>query len=129
MENRNNIKLHFKSPTYFVDEENKVVICHLKFKTSVPTTFKLNMPWSDEGNPSFSQTVKAVAFVKENDDFNINVGKKVALAKAENKAYSYVLNYYKQAKDKLCRALDAYDDFEDKVWRVKAHNVEYMRKF
>ena len=105
-----------------------MVICHLEFTASIPEMIDYASVWKED-NPRYKQTVKSVVFSKNEDNFDVNIGKKVALAKAENKAYSYTLNYYKEAKAKLCRALDAYDDFEDKVWRVKAHNVEYMRKF
>ena len=126
--NRNNIKLHFREPKFIVVEKNKMVICHLTFDASIPEMIDYAATWHED-NPRYKQTVKAVVFTKKEDEFDINVGKKVALAKAENKAYNYVLNYYKQAKNKLCRALDAYDDFENKVNRVRAHNVEYMKKF
>ena len=75
------------------------------------------------------QSVKAVARVKDNDVFDVNVGKKVSLAKAENLAYSYVNEWAKTAFKSLCGASNAIVEFTRKANKVKAHNVEYIKKF
>lgn len=126
----NDIKISFKEPKYIVDEVNKVVICMLDYSTSVPLMCDYSTyPSSDYPNPVCTLTAKSVVRAKDNDVFDVNIGKKVALAKAENKAYSYVYEYYKRGIKYLVRALDALEDFRNKVDRVKAHNVEYMKKF
>lgn len=127
---RNNIKIHFKSPEYIVDETNGVVICKLTFHCSVPNFVQFASKCSFHESPFYAeQTVKTVVFAKNNDKFDVNIGKKVSLAKAENQAYSYVRNWAKTAQRGLAMALDAIEDFEFKVERVKKHNIEYMRKF
>jgi hypothetical protein len=127
---RNNIKIKFQPPKYIIDEKNGVVICHLKFFAESPDCIKFASKCAYHTSPTCTeQTTKAVVFAKNNDKFDVNIGKKVSLAKAENQAYSYVRNWAKTAQKELAMALDAIEDFEFKVARVKMHNIAYMRKF
>lgn len=127
---RNNIKIKFQPPKYIIDEKNGVVICHLKFFAESPSCVNYASKCTYHTSPTCTeQTTKAVVFAKNNDKFDVNIGKKVSLAKAENQAYSYVRNWAKTAQKELAMALDAIEDFEFKVERVKKHNIEYMRKF
>lgn len=126
----NNIKISFKEPRYIIDEVNKVVICLLDYTADVPLVCDYTVyPCADFPNPLCMLTSKSVVRAKSNDVFDVNVGKKVALAKAENKAYSYVYEYYKRGIKPMKAALKALEDFNNKVQRVKEHNIEYMKKF
>ena len=127
---RNDIKISFEKPEYIVDENNGVVICKLKFKMNAPKMCALATKSTQWGNPwCFHQVSKGVAFAKDTDKFDVNVGKRVSLAKAENQAYSYVYNLVNESKSKLLDSVVACIDFENKVKRVKEHNVEYIKKF
>lgn len=127
---RNNIKIKFQPPIYVVDEKNGVVICKLNFSCSTPDVVHYASKCAFHESPACTeQTVKSVVFAKNNDKFDANIGKRVALAKAENQAYSYVRNWAKTAQKELAMALDAIEDFEFKTEKVKNHNIEYMRKF
>jgi hypothetical protein len=127
---RNNIKIKFDKPIYAVDEKNKVVVCTLRYKVDTPPIVIFasestipNSPWR------MTQSVKAIARAKDNDTFDVNVGKKVSLAKAENLAYSHVNEWAKTAFKSLCGASDAIVEFSRKTKKVREHNVEYMKKF
>jgi hypothetical protein len=127
---RNNIKIKFNKPVYVVDEKNKVVICTLKYKVDAPSTVVFASHVNINGNlRHITQNVKAIARAKDNDTFDVNVGKKVSLAKAENLAYSYVNEWAKTAKNELISAVSAIIDFSNKTKKVRDHNVVYMRKF
>lgn len=127
---RNSVKIHFKNPEYIVDEVNKVVICKLKFTCSVPDVVNYASKWAFHESPTCKeQVVKSVVFVKNDDKFDVNIGKRVALAKAENQAYSYVNNYVQSCKKELEIALHAVNNFKWKKAKVKNHNIEYMKKF
>ena len=127
---RNNIKIKFQPPIYIVDEKNGVVICKLNFSCSTPDVVHYVAKGDLHDCPVYKeQTVKSVVFAKNNDKFDINIGKKVSLAKAENQAYSYVRNWAKTAQKELAMALDAIEDFEFKTEKVKNHNIKYMKKF
>ena len=130
MKSYNNIKLSFREPTFVVDSKNGVVICKLKFTSQVPYINDLVVyPSKEWPNPLCTLEVKGVAFTNKGDTFDETIGKKVALAKAENKAYNYVFNYYKRGLKDLFKALDVLEDFAYKVQRVVEHNVEYIKKF
>lgn len=127
---RNNIKIKFDKPIYTVDEKNGVVVCTLKYKVDAPSTVIFasestipNSPWR------MTQSVKAIARAKDNDTFDVNVGKKISLAKAENLAYSYVNEWAKSAFKALCSASDAIVMFSRKTKKVRDHNIVYMRTF
>ena len=126
----NNVKIHFRNPEYIVDEANGVVICKLKFTCSVPDFVHYASKCAFYESPACTeQTVKSVVFAKNNDTFDANIGKRVALAKAENQAYSYVNNFVQSCKKELEIALRAINNFKCKKTKVKNHNIEYMRKF
>lgn len=127
---RNNIKISFEKPIYNVDEKNGVVVCTLKYKATAPVSVIFASEGTIHGSPwHMNQIVKAVARVKNNDDFDVNVGKKVSLAKAENLAYSHVNDWAKTAFKMLCSASDAIVEFSRKTKKVREHNVEYIKKF
>jgi hypothetical protein len=127
---RNDIKISFEKPIYAVDEKNGVVVCTLRYKAKAPANVVFASESTIHGSPwHMTQSVKAVARVKDNDAFDVNVGKKVSLAKAENLAYSYVKEWVKTAFKSLCSASDAIVEFTRKANKVRAHNVEYIKKF
>ena len=125
---RNSIKIHFKNPEYIVDEANGVVICKLRFTCSTPNVVHYVSRCAFHESPACTeQTVKSVVFAKNDDKFDVNIGKRVALAKAENQAYSYVNNFIQSGKKELEQALQAVNNFKRKKIKVKNDNIEYMR--
>lgn len=127
---RNNIKIKFEKPTYAVDEKNGVVVCTLRYKVDAPSTVIFASESTINNSPRhMTQSVKAIARAKDNDTFDVNVGKKVSLAKAENLAYSHVNEWAKTAKNELINAVSATIDFSNKTKKVRDHNIVYMRKF
>ena len=127
---RNNIKIRFEKPIYNVDEKNGVVVCTLRYKVNAPSIVTFASDNTMYDSPWYlTHTIKTVARVKNNDSFDVNVGKKVSLAKAENLAYSHVNEWAKTAFKSLCSASDAVVEFSRKTKKVREHNVEYMKKF
>ena len=125
-----NIKIHFEQPEYIVNETNGVVICKLRFTTTAPLMVRWSKMDPIQENPTVTeQVVKTVVFAKNGDKFDANIGKKVALAKAENQAYSYVKNWMMLAHKEVVKTVRAMKDFKDKAEKVKNHNIEYMKKF
>ena len=127
---RNDIKISFEKPIYTIDEKNGVVVCTLRYKVKASGNVIFASRGTIYGSPWYmNQMVKTVARVKNNDSFDVNVGKKVALAKAENLAYSHVNEWAKTAFKSLCGASNAIVEFSRKTRKVREHNVEYMKKF
>jgi len=121
---RNEIKLKFIEPEYIVDETNKIVVCKLTF-------FVLTPPNVDERCYPFRRmiTVKSIARTCENDTFDINIGKKVSLAKAEQKAYAKTrkmcISKLKELSDVMAKLIM----FCDKSFDVCDHNENYLKQF
>lgn len=127
---RNNIKISFEKPIYTVDEKNGVVVCTLRYKVKASGNVIFASRGTIHGSPWYmNQSVKVIAKVKDNDTFDVNVGKKVSLAKAENLAYSHVNEWAKSANKELINACAAIRNFSNKTKKVRAHNVEYIKKF
>lgn len=127
---RNDIKISFEKPIYVIDEKNGVVVCTLRYKAKAPNTVVFTSNSTIHGSPWYMiHSVKAVARVKDNDTFDVNVGKKVSLAKAENLAYSNVKNWMMLAHKEVVKTVRVMKDFKDKAEKVRAHNVEYIKKF
>lgn len=126
---RNEIKLSFSEPKYHIDLANKVVVCVLTCQPLLPE----QIDWTAYNfmNEYFpvKYVAKGVARLNPDDTFDESIGMKVALAKAENRAYvmlgddlrKYVRNLNKAAT--MCR------DFLYKANRFLEHNDEYLKKF
>ena len=130
MQDRDNIKIEFGIPQFIINEKDKLVICKLEFRAKMPSSLK-NILYNKNGEttPEWYRVVKSIAFTKDNDTFDEGVGKKVALAKAENQAYSYVRNCMTNALVEVIKITKAVKEFNDKTDRVINHNISYMRKF
>lgn len=120
---RNDIKIRFFNPEFYINEKKQTVTCKLYFRAEAPYIIRALTKCC------MSKTVIATATLKHNDVFNVNVGKKIALAKAENMAYSIVNNLITDAYKNILNVTKAISDFRYKATRVKEHNIEYMKKF
>lgn len=125
---RRDIKLVFDAPQYTIAENNNAVICHLTCKIEAPEALKYGYECYNL-YPLERTVYKGVAIAKDNDAFDVNVGKKVALAKAENQAYRRFANYLSRFYKTLNDAADAIKAFDAKSKKVVNHNISYMRKF
>lgn len=127
--NRNEIKLSFSEPTYHIDLANNVVVCILECTPKVPNIIDWSM-WNMTGkNLPVKYTTKGVARLSPNDEFNENVGMKVALAKAENKAYAMLGDDIRHYMEGVTKAVEISKDFFYKATKVLTHNAEYLKKF
>lgn len=120
---RSDIKIRFFNPEFYINEKKQTVTCKLHFRVEAPYIIRVLTKCC------LAKTVIATATLKNNDVFNVNVGKKVALAKAENMAYSIANNLITDAYKNILNATKAISDFRYKATRVKEHNIEYMKKF
>lgn len=123
--NRNDIKISFdERPLFFVNEAKKTVVCKLSGEVCLPQ--------GDWFVPSLSidcdVCVTGVAKCNGDDVFDVNRGKRIALAKAENKAYLTVLHRAEDAAKDLQVLINAVDEFADKTYRCCAHNEDYIEK-
>lgn len=125
MNYRDEFKVSFvKQPAYYVDEKKKSVKCYL--------TCDIKTPNALYGNQIMNNTrISATGYAKcgSQDEFNVHTGKKIALARAEEKIYLKAKHMAKQAKKDAEVFIKAADKFEQKCYRVCAHNEDYIDQF
>lgn len=134
----NRLKIKYGTPEYVIKEDSKVVICYLPYSfedwnktlkviaiNTLPTEF------CDNDFPPFyeSRKIKAVAKCKGNDKFDVQIGKKIALAKAENKVEMKVLSILNTINNFFIESVFVMKQrMIDSQNNVK-HNIEYISKF
>lgn len=132
------MKLSFYETTYYINETKKTVTC--KVRCSLTADDKLMemlscLTWfADkdvtalrEGGPL---EFVATAYTDPVDNFDVEIGKKIARAKAESMAYQDV----RHTLIKAHRKYDEYTryeiwDFIAKAEEVNGHNCEYLKQF
>jgi hypothetical protein len=133
-------KLSFGEPKYFVNEEKGVVTCVMNYRLKYP-----NEDWrlvnaikyvadcyiEDKDNMlRYPFTVDAQAKLDPKDKFDVEVGKKVARAKAESSAYRYVTKQIEKVFAKFInKYVDMRDEFFVKADSVIEHNNHYLAQF
>ena len=130
----NRLKIKYGTPEYIVKEKDKVVICILPYSLDNWNEQLKDVLWRKyrnfTSNPFYNELkVKAAVHCKGEDTFDIQKGKKIALAKAENKVEHKVMSILKTAETSLVsmvlaikqRAIDSKKNIE--------HNIEYIQKF
>ena len=137
---REDIKISFDKPVYYVNEEKKTVVCVLDYQALIPqaTFIPSKTPESDEyslfehvsfgnvGFLSFSGSVKTKAKCHVDDVFDSEIGCDIAFARAENAAYTEVLNVVREYASSLTEFLNKVDNFADKTISHNEHNSEYI---
>lgn len=131
MNDRNEIKISFKEPKFHIDKANKVVVCILegtpRYPRTIDYTFTTITDLMYENVDEIK--VKAIARLSPDDNFDENIGMKVALAKAENKAYEQVCINLKEYMRSINTVVNQCKDFFYKSANVISHNDAYLRQF
>jgi hypothetical protein len=131
MNDRNEIKISFKEPKFHIDKANKAVVCILegtpRYPKAIDYTFTTitNLRYIDGDYIK----VKAIAKLSPDDNFDENIGMKVALAKAENKAYEQVCTNLKEYMRSINTVIEQCKDFFYKSANVIEHNDRYLEQF
>ena len=106
---------------FFVNEKKGTVVCVLEGYLNVPTTANdiLYLP---------ERIFKGVGVAKcaKDDVFDVERGKRIALAKAENRIYISALRYIEDTVGRVSSVLNAFSDFSDKAYHTCAHNEDYI---
>ena len=80
-----------------------------------------------DGNNAIDVTsVKGIAKCNPEDDYNFNIGRRIALARAEIKAYKYYKKFLVEFNDKYQRLATESADLYDKLRKQISHNKEYI---
>lgn len=122
------IKICFGEPEFFVNEEKKTVTCKLRGGLVMP--FKMFKSMKYLGNGSFDEQkiVTATAKCCPEDAFDIDKGKRIALAKAENKiTYYFCDNVVDKVYSTIVSKLTACcEDFRLRSYKFAEHNHVYI---
>lgn len=129
-------KISFYGIDFVVIENKGVVLCKLQYKVNVPEVVRLLAKTMTDDKDvkkllSDNDTFECfgVAKLMDGDTFDVEVGKKIARAKAESVAYANVANVIIKVYSKFGDALNSMEDFFDKASRVLVHNEEYVGTF
>ena len=134
-------KLSFAEPTFYVNENKKTVTCVMTVRPGIKGNYKMEYVintiarefLSDADYDAFRHSFSTIATAKSDpqDTFDVEVGKKVARAKAESKAYNYYANLIDRALfGRFSDWLDSStDEFFEKADSVIEHNDKYLSQF
>lgn len=121
--NRNNFKLTFdkQSTQFFVNKKKRTVSCLMVAELVVPYAWcgPVHIP-----NEFFK--VVGTARCTDGDTFDVERGKRIALAKAENKAYLRAASYLNEQQEDIIFMDNAITEFRKKAHAQCAHNEDYM---
>lgn len=129
--NRHNIKLSFDRPRY--KTEGNVISCELRYRIVVPETAfgaypkTPNDPQGYIGVDLGMHRTVGKARCNDSDTFDKHIGREMAEARAEAKAYKSASKLIKKyVRDVMQKYYNMALDFEAKADFVQKHNEEYV---
>lgn len=125
---RGNIKVsYFDDPVFYINEPKRTVTCKLSARTFVPE----ENYFSGEAVVSMRPfTISEIATAKchKNDTFDVERGKKIALAKAKSAVYLSAVHGVQKQIEQMNYLINAAEKFVDKGYRCIAVNEDYVDK-
>lgn len=125
---RNDFKLSFfkEDTEFYVNEKKKTVACTIVGLLNTPCEFHFrnDVPFVIE---SERFTATGVAKCSDGDVFDIERGKRIALAKAENKAYRKASRHLFGLQKHLSFLSSGIDKFLSKSFNQCSHNEEFIQ--
>lgn len=121
--NRSDIKVSFNNEgtKFYVNEKKGTVVCAVEAVLLVPTNW--------DGCvfvPGVRIIEKGIAKCAPGDTFDVERGKRIALARAENKVYLSALKHLDGFMEQIAVIVNAYEEFNDKAYHACAHNEDYI---
>ena len=121
--NSNKIKLSFSRATY--KTVGNTVYCTLQYTVKVPGSYSDVVAVVANDKLTFTSTGKATC--NSGDIFNKWMGRKIANARAEAKAYKHAQALVKkQVKEVIKRYYDMTLEFDEKADFIQKHDAEYV---
>lgn len=118
------VKISFyDEPEFYVNEKKGVVTCKIRGIIQLPFLHVYNGLIDVQ-----EEMIEGIGVAKcsGNDKFDVNRGKRIALAKAENKAYKTAMNRSREVLIKLHGLIHSYEEMIRKGDRVIEHNNSYV---
>jgi len=123
---RTNIKLSMTEPMYYINEKKRTVTCKLNGFLDGPVEGNCWLTMGDINFPHKQYETTTTAYCHENDRFDIERGKRIALSKAENELYNQAALEVSSVMDKIDFLREACKDFFNKALKCQAHNIDYI---
>ena len=121
--NSNKIKLSFSRPKY--QTVGNTIHCTLQYTVNVPKSYSDVVAIVTNDKLTFTSTGKATW--NSCDVFNKWIGRKIANARAEAKAYKHAQTLVKkQVKEVIKRYYDMTLEFDEKADFIQKHDAEYI---
>lgn len=120
---RTDIKIKFDNDKtkFFVNEKKRTVACVVEGVLCTPYDWDKSIMI-----PDATFTERAVAKCAPEDTFDIERGKRIALARAENRVYMAALRHLDKFMEDVEFFLGAYQMFTEKAYHACAHNEDYI---
>jgi hypothetical protein len=122
--NRSDIKVSFinDKTRFYVNEKKGTVVCVVEAVVKTPINWD-----SCILVPNTFLTERGTAKCAPGDTFDVERGKRIALARAENNAYLAALKYIDKYMADIAFIVNAHEEFTDKAYRACAHNEDYIQ--
>lgn len=119
LEGNNKVKVSFfGEPEFYVNEKKRTVACRL-------SGCLCGIGFTNIGI-CFDKT--AVARCSPTDMFDVELGKRIAHAKAENMAYKFAINACKERLAETANLSKNIEKFIGKGLSCRSHNVDYIER-
>ena len=121
--NSNKIKLSFSRAKY--KTVGNTVYCTLQYTVNIPGVYSDMIAIMDNDEQIYTVTAKATC--NDDDVFNKQLGREIANARAEAKAYKQAQTLVnKQVKEVIKRYYDMTLEFDEKADFIQRHDAEYV---
>lgn len=125
--NKNLIKLSYTGePKFFINEKKGTVTCKMSAVLNGPCEIIDSFIGGDVSFPSSFMNSTGVARCHEGDVFDVEIGKRIALSKAENCLYNNAAIKVSEYCEKLDFMRSVCNEFAAKSFRCQAHNLDYI---
>lgn len=138
------MKLHIQNEKYYINEAQRTVTLVADVHVEVPkwltrTIESSQLPngFTNDGDWSFTEerqteiTMKHTARCSDDDRWNVEKGKKIAMAALEAKAYRSmarrISRWRKRFSDYTRHVNETFDDFACKCVKAAEHDEQYVR--
>lgn len=122
------IKLSFDGePQFFINTKNKTVTCKIRSHINYPLELRLLNVYSFYKNNGIFTSV-GVAKLHEGDEWNEELGRRIAEAKAKRHAYAAGFNYANSILTDSIRDLRSVVELRDSMKSLREHEVEHFNE-
>lgn len=122
------IKLSFDGdPQFFINKENKTIACKIRSHINIPLELRMLNVYSFYRNNGIFTSV-GVAKLHEGDEWNEELGKRLAEAKAKRQAYAAGFNFANSILLDSIRDLRSVVELRDSMRSLREHEVEHFNE-